>query len=83
MRQEIIPAYISRKLSAKEELIVKLVAQGMKNTEIYPLVGFRSVHVLKNYMQVIFDKTGMCSRLELAIWWLRREQEEGRSICEE
>jgi DNA-binding NarL/FixJ family response regulator len=59
-------------LTPRERKIVKLVAEGLKNREIGPLVGTTEL-VIKNYLRTIFDKTGMNSRLELALWWVARE----------
>lgn len=61
---------MSSTLTLKEEQITALVVQGMKNHEISKIVG-TTENVIKNYMRVIFDKTGTWTRLELALWYLK------------
>ena len=56
------------KLTKREKSIISLVNQGCTNCEIGPIMG-TTKHVIKNYLLVIYDKTGMSSRLELALWW--------------
>jgi len=41
----------------------------LKNSEIAAIVG-NTEYVLKNYLKAIFDKTGMWTRLELALWYV-------------
>jgi two-component system, NarL family, nitrate/nitrite response regulator NarL len=62
----------SRELSKKEWRIVELVAEGLGNKDIAVRVGNTEL-VLKNYLRVIYDKTGMFTRLELALWYVSRE----------
>lgn len=56
--------------SPKEALIVERVAAGWNNAEISKETGV-SVSVVKKYIVVIYDKVGMSSRLELALWWMK------------
>ena len=53
-------------LTAREKRITVLVAQGLKNDEIARIIGTNE-NGIKNYLKTIFDKTGMWSRLELAL----------------
>jgi DNA-binding NarL/FixJ family response regulator len=64
--------YGDTRLSEKELRIVELVAEGLNNKDIAPLIG-NTEPVLKNYIRVILDKTGMNTRLELALWYVSRE----------
>jgi DNA-binding NarL/FixJ family response regulator len=61
------PLYGSSKLTPREQSIVTLVALGFTNREIGKRVHLSEM-VVKNYLRVIFDKTGCFSRLELALW---------------
>ena len=54
-------------LTPKESLIVSCVTQGMKNKEIALRVG-TTEQVVKNYLRNTFDKLGVWSRLELALY---------------
>lgn len=64
--------YGSRELTEKEKKIIELVTQGLTNKEIAKLVNITE-YVVKNYLRVIYDKLGLWSRLELALWWVSRE----------
>ena len=63
--------YGSTELTEKERRIIALVAEGLLNREVAKRIG-TTEHVAKNYMRVIYDKTGMGNRLELALWWVAR-----------
>ena len=54
-------------LSAREEQIVSLVAEGMKNREIAELLGL-SEHTVKNHLFRIFERLGISSRAELILY---------------
>jgi len=58
-------------LTAREKQITVLVAQGLKNDEIAGIIG-TTENMIKNYLKTIFDKTGMWTRLELALWHVKR-----------
>jgi DNA-binding NarL/FixJ family response regulator len=55
------------RLTAKEIQIAILVWDGLTNREIGRLVG-TSEQVIKNHLRSIFDKLGVWSRLELAMY---------------
>jgi DNA-binding NarL/FixJ family response regulator len=59
-------------LTKREEEVVSLVAQGLSNREISRQLHL-SEHTVKNYLFRIFDKTGVSSRVELALFVLRRD----------
>lgn len=63
---EEIPA---SRLTPTEKQIVAHVAHGDSNRKIGKMLG-TSEGVIKNNLRNIFDKTGMNSRLELALWAL-------------
>jgi len=55
------------RLTAKEVQIATLVWEGLTNREIGRIVG-TSEQVIKNHLRSIFDKLGVWSRLELAMY---------------
>jgi DNA-binding CsgD family transcriptional regulator len=64
--------YGTRTLTNRESKIIKLVAEGNSNQEVADTLG-NSIHVVKNYLRVIYDKTGTWSRAELAVWYLNNQ----------
>jgi DNA-binding CsgD family transcriptional regulator len=60
--------------SKKEWRMIKWVSRGLRNKDIAPLVGLSELS-LKNYLRRIYDKVGVWSRLELALWYVRREDQ--------
>jgi DNA-binding NarL/FixJ family response regulator len=54
-------------LTPKESQVATLVWEGMTNREIAKLVG-TTEQVVKNYLRTTFDKLGVWSRLELALY---------------
>jgi DNA-binding NarL/FixJ family response regulator len=70
-------------LTPKEIQIAILVWEGLTNREISRIVG-TTEQVIKNHLRSIFDKLGVCSRLELAMYvashggrkWLETESVE-------
>ena len=60
--------------TGREDRIIELVAEGLRNAEIADRIG-TTEHVVKNYLRVIFDKLGVRTRLELALWHQRRRPE--------
>ncbi len=75
-------------LSAKEVEITVLVWEGMTNPEIGKIVG-TSEQVIKNHLRSIFDKLGVRSRLELAMYvaahggktWPKTEQTRPKALA--
>lgn len=54
-------------LTAKESEVATLVWEGLTNREIANLIG-TTEQVVKNYLRTAFDKLGVWSRLELAMY---------------
>ena len=54
-------------LTPKEVQVATLVWEGLTNREIAGLVGTIE-QVIKNYLRTTFDKLGVWSRLELAMY---------------
>ena len=54
-------------LTEKEAYIAKLVWEGLTNRQIAKLIG-TTEQVVKNYLRGTFDKLGLWSRLELALY---------------
>jgi len=59
----------------REQLIIKGVAEGCKNREIADTLG-TTEHVVKNYLRSIYDKLGLWNRVELALWYEARRNEQ-------
>jgi DNA-binding NarL/FixJ family response regulator len=64
--------YGTRVPSEREQRVIQLVAQGLKNCEVAREIG-TTEHVVKNYLRVIYDKLGMWNRVELALWYESRQ----------
>jgi two-component system nitrate/nitrite response regulator NarL len=58
-------------LTRREQEIVRLVAEGMRNEEISQKLDITE-HTIRNYLSHIFDKLGMSSRVELVLYTLSR-----------
>jgi DNA-binding NarL/FixJ family response regulator len=65
--------YGNRTPSEGERRVIRLVAEGMTNKEVAKVIG-TTEHVVKNYLRVIYDKLGVWSRLELALWYESRRE---------
>ena len=63
--------YGKRNPSEREQRVIELVAQGLKNCEVAREIG-TTEHVVKNYLRVIYDKLGLWNRVELALWYESR-----------
>ncbi len=63
--------YGSRVPSQREQRVIELVAEGLKNKEVAEAIG-TTEHVVKNYLRVIYDKLGLWNRVELALWYESR-----------
>jgi len=57
--------------NAREQRVIALVAEGLKNSEIAQAIG-TTEFVVKNYLKVIYDKLGLWNRVELALWYESR-----------
>jgi DNA-binding NarL/FixJ family response regulator len=55
----------------REQQVIQLVAQGLKNREVADAIGIEE-HVVKNYLRVIYHKLGLWNRVELALWYQSR-----------
>jgi DNA-binding NarL/FixJ family response regulator len=66
--------YGKRVPNQREQRIIALVAQGLKNSEVAEAVG-TTEHVVKNYLRDIYDKLGLWNRVELALWYEARRHE--------
>ncbi len=58
-------------LTTREQQIVDLVAQGFSNREVAQKLHL-SEHTIKNYLFRIYDKLGVSSRVELAVYTMNR-----------
>ena len=65
--------YGKRTTSEREQRVIELVAQGLKNREVANEMG-TTEHVVKNYLRIIYDKLGVWNRVELALWYEARRE---------
>jgi len=63
--------YGTRVPNEREQRVIQLVAEGLKNREVAEAIG-TTEHVVKNYLRVIYDKLGLWNRVELALWYESR-----------
>jgi len=66
--------YGTRTPSQRENRVIELVAQGLKNRDVADAIG-TTEHVVKNYLRVIYDTLGLWNRVELALWYESRRHE--------
>jgi DNA-binding NarL/FixJ family response regulator len=66
--------YGTRVPSPRQQQVIELVAQGLKNSEVAEIIG-TTEHVIKNHLRVIYDKLGFWNRVELALWYEARKHE--------
>jgi DNA-binding NarL/FixJ family response regulator len=66
--------YGKRSPSDREQRVIELVAQGLKNREVADEIG-TSEYVIKNYLRIIYDKLGLWNRVELALWYEARKHD--------
>jgi DNA-binding NarL/FixJ family response regulator len=66
--------YGTRIPSPRQQQVIELVAQGLKNSEVAEVIG-TTEYVVKNHLRIIFDKLGMWNRVELALWYEARRNE--------
>lgn len=66
--------YGSRTPNERENRVIELVAQGLKNRDVAHEIG-TTEHVVKNYLRVIYDKLGLWNRVELALWYESRKND--------
>lgn len=57
----------SDRLTTKEVQVATLVWQGLTNRQVARTIG-TTEQVVKNYLRSVFDKLGVWSRLELALY---------------
>ena len=69
-----VERYGTRIPNEREQRVIQLVAQGMKNREVAQAIG-TTEHVVKNYLRVIYDKLGLWNRVELALWYESRQSQ--------
>jgi DNA-binding NarL/FixJ family response regulator len=66
--------YGTRIPSPRQQQVIELVAQGLKNSEVAEVIG-TTEYVVKNHLRIIFDKLGFWNRVELALWYEARRHE--------
>ena len=60
----------NRKPSPRQQRVIELVAEGLKNRDVAKKLGIE--HVVRNYLGIIYDKIGLSNRVELALWYEAR-----------
>ena len=70
-----IGLYGTRVPSPRQQQVIELVAQGLKNSEVAQAIG-TTEYVVKNHLRAIFDKLGLWNRVELALWYEARRHED-------
>jgi DNA-binding NarL/FixJ family response regulator len=60
------------RLTPREAEVVHLLAEGLSTREISQKLGL-SEHTIRNYLSAIYDKVGVSSRVELALYAVARE----------
>lgn len=68
-------------LTVKEIQVSTLVWEGLTNREIAKIIG-TTEQVVKNYLRTAFDKLGVWSRLELALYVANHGGSEWASVRE-
>jgi DNA-binding NarL/FixJ family response regulator len=63
--------YGTRVPSPRQQQVIALVAQGLKNSEVAELIG-TTEYVVKNHLRIIYDKLGFWNRVQLALWYEAR-----------
>ncbi len=66
--------YGTRIPSPRQQQVIALVAQGLKNSEVAEVIG-TTEYVVKNHLRIIYDKLGFWNRVELALWYEARRHE--------
>lgn len=66
--------YGTRVPSPRQQQVIELVAQGLKNSEVAEVIG-TTEYVVKNHLRIIYDKLGLWNRVELALWYEARQHE--------
>ena len=69
------------RLTPKEMQVAALVWEGLTNRQIAAIIG-TSEQVVKNYLRTTFDKLGVWSRLELALYVARQGDAAWRGYTE-
>jgi DNA-binding NarL/FixJ family response regulator len=66
--------YGTRIPSPRQQQVIALVAQGLKNSEVANVIG-TTENVVKNHLRIIYDKLGFWNRVEIALWYEARRHE--------
>jgi len=73
-QQQLYSAQAAAGLSEAECRLVQMLTDGLTNLDIAKALG-TSEQVVKNKLRVVYDKVGLGSRLELALWYVTRQRE--------
>jgi DNA-binding NarL/FixJ family response regulator len=64
-------------LSKRQEEVAQLVSEGLTNKEVSSQLGL-SEHTVRNYVNKIFERLGLSTRVELVLYCLYKRQRNGR-----
>ena len=64
---------VENRMTKREADVVRLAVEGLSNREIARELGLKE-HTVKNYLFRVFDKLGVCNRVELVLSCLRQEE---------
>lgn len=67
----VLEAQCGVELTPQKWRVLRLLAQGLSNREISQCLGMSRL-VCKNHIAVILERTGMGTRLELALWYWQK-----------
>lgn len=68
------------RLTPREAEVVHLLAEGMSTNDISEKLDLTE-HTVRNYLSTIYDKLGVSSRVELALYAVAREDMDQRAEC--
>lgn len=74
VKKQLSERYVPWRPSVRQQRVIELVAQGLKNREIACELGI-SEYVVRNYLSAIYDNIGLGNRVELALWYEARLHE--------
>jgi DNA-binding NarL/FixJ family response regulator len=82
-REAVAGGELASPLTPKQWDIIKMIAVGLCNREIATAIG-TTEDVVRNYLSRIFDKLGVWSKLEVAVWYASRFPKEIKleELCE-
>lgn len=69
-----------RGITHKDLWLAARVAEGLKNTDIAVTLG-TTENTIKQRLKKLYDKLGLWNRLELALWYIKRESGSSQALA--